>query len=535
MYKTGAELVRYGLEQLNIPHCFATVSDYNHELYHQLSLSTSLRTHKVNHQLSATFMADALSRTSYHGKTGVILTTTDKIVVEGIAEAYISGIPLLVIAGSNSNNSINGIDPQLLLKPVTKACFRVTQLEDIVNTVFDAQTIATSNKPGPVVIEISTALQSQADKLSQPLPEYPQCTGNTTMDQQQGISIDTILNAENPCILVGWGAIGAHSDIIAVAETIAAPVCSVLAGNSAFAAEHPLHAGLMHAPAAKRVLKHCDCLLVIGADSATLDKSELPKPLFHVTLATLANLVDQLKVLQLEPRDSQPIVKAIAKNKRQLRQDWLEHNSKGRVNPIVFFDALANSLQDDATIVTGYGVHRGLTAELLPINRPRGFISPSSAGASGYCIPAVNAIKLANPHKQVIGIVSDDAMIINAMEVVVAVREKLGAIYCLLNSSHQHADNESSPVNWGAFADAMDCGYFPIEDNHNIDIIIRRAFETAAQGQPVILDIHIDSSRNSYYTEYQREKTQLMTSAGENTLSLVKRAIARKISGKETH
>ncbi len=535
MYKTGAELVRYGLEQLNIAHCFATVSDYNHELYHQLSLSTSLRTHKVNHQLSATFMADALSRTSYHGKTGVILTTTDKIVVEGIAEAYISGIPLLVIAGSNSNNSINGIDPQLLLKPVTKACFRVTQLEDIVNTAFDAQTIATSNKPGPVLIEISTALQSQGDKLSQPLPEYPQCADNAAMDQQQDISIDTILNAETPCILVGWGAIDAHSDIIAVAETIAAPVCSVLAGNSAFAAEHPLHAGLMHAPVAKRVLKHCDCLLVIGADSATLDKSELPKPLFHVTLATLANLVDQLKVLQLEPRDNQPIVKAIAKNKRQLRQDWLEHNSKGRVNPIVFFDALANSVQDDATIVTGYGVHRGLTAELLPINRPRGFISPSSAGASGYCVPAVNAIKLANPHKQVIGIVSDDAMIINAMEVVVAVREKLGAIYCLLNSSHQHADNESSPVNWGAFADAMDCGYFPIEDNHNIDIIIRRAFETAAQGQPVILDIHIDSSRNSYYTEYQRVKTQLMTSAGENTLSLVKRAIARKISGKETH
>jgi len=530
MYKTGAELVRYGLEQLNIAHCFATVSDYNHELYHQLSLSTSLRTHKVNHQLSATFMADALSRTSYHGKTGVILTTTDKIVVEGIAEAYISGIPLLVIAGSNSNNSINGIDPQLLLKPLTKACFRVTQLEDIVNTVFDAQTIATSNKPGPVVIEISTALQSQADKLSQPLPEYPQCADNAAMDQPQDISIDTILNAENPCILVGWGAIDAPSDIIAVAETVAAPVCSVLAGNSAFAAEHPLHAGLMHAPAAKRVLKHCDCLLVIGADSATLDKSELPKPLFHVTLATLANLVDQLKVLQLEPRDNQPIVKAIAKNKRQLRQDWLEHNSKGRVNPIVFFDALANSLQDDATIVTGYGVHRGLTAELLPINRPRGFISPSSAGASGYCVPAVNAIKLANPHKQVIGIVSDDAMIINAMEVVVAVREKLGAIYCLLNSSHQHADNESSPVNWGAFAEAMDCGYFPIEDNHNIDIIMRRALETAAQGQPVILDIHMDYSRNSYCTEYQREKIQLATLAGENTLSLVKRAIARKIS-----
>ena len=531
MYKTGAELVCYGLEQLNIPHCFATVSNDNHELYHRLSLSTCLRTHRVNHQLSATFMADALSRTSYYGKTGAILTTTDEIVVEGIAEAYISGIPLLIIAGSNSNHSINAIDPQLLLKPVTKACFRVTQLEDIVSTIFDAQAIATSNKPGPVLIEIPTALQSQADKLSQPLPEYPQCTDNAAMDQQQDISIDTILNAENPCILLGWGAIDAHSDIIAVAETIAAPVCTVLAGNSAFAAEHPLHAGLIYAPAAQRALKHCDCLLVIGADLATVDKSGLPKSLFHLTLATLANLVGQLKVLQLEPRDSQPTVKTIAKNKRQLRQDWLEHNSRGRVNPIVFFDALADSLENDATVVTDYGTHRGLTAELLPINSPRGFISPSCASASGYCVPAVNAIKLANRHKQVIGIVSDDVMIINAMEVVVAVQEKLGAIYCLLNSSQQHTDNATSPVNWGAFADAMDCGYFPIEDNHNIDITIRRAFETATQGQPVIVDVHIDHSRSSYFDTYQRQKIQLATLAGKNTLSLVKQAIARKISG----
>jgi len=531
MYKTGAELVRYALEQLNIPHCFATVSDDNHELYQQLSLSTSLRTHRVNHQLSATFMADALSRTTYDGGASAVLTTTDKIVVEGIAEAYISGIPLLVITGGHSDSgNTNGFDTQVLLKPVTKACFRIAQLEDIVSTIFNAETIATSNKPGPVLIEIPTALQSQADKLSQPLPEYAHCAEHEAINQQQDISVDTVLNAEYPGILVGWGAVGARSDIIAIAETIAAPVCTVLQGNSAFAAEHPLHAGPIHAPAAKRALKHCDCLLVIGADLATLDKSELPKPLFHVTLATLANLVDQLKVLQLEPRDSQPIVKVIAKNKQQLRQDWLEHNSKGRVNPIVFFDALANSLQDDATIVTGYGAHSGLAAELLPINSPRGFISPSSAGASSYCVPAVNAIKLVNPHRQVIGIVSDDAMMINGMEVVMAVREKLGTIYCLLSNSQQHTDNESSPVNWGAFAEAMDCGYFPIEDNHNIDIIMRRALETAAQGQPVILDIHMDYSRNSYCTEYQREKIQLATLAGENTLSLVKRAIARKIS-----
>lgn len=103
----------------------------------------------------------------------------------------------------------------------------------------------------------------------------------------------------------------------------------------------------------------------------------------------------------------------------------------------MFFDSISKALSNQVIVVTGHGTHRTLAAELLPINNPRGFIGPTSFNSMGYCVPAVNAIKLANPDKQVIGIVGDGAMVINGMEAVTAVREKLGAIYCLFNNREQ--------------------------------------------------------------------------------------------------
>ena len=85
-------------------------------------------------------MADAISRTSSPGEIGAILITADAIISQGITEAFISGIPLLIIAGGPlANTPTNGIDQQQLLQPVTKACFKITRLEDIVSTIFEAQ------------------------------------------------------------------------------------------------------------------------------------------------------------------------------------------------------------------------------------------------------------------------------------------------------------------------------------------------------------------------------------------------------------
>jgi acetolactate synthase-1/2/3 large subunit len=226
------------------------------------------------------------------------------------------------------------------------------------------------------------------------------------------------------------------------------------------------------------------------------------------------------------------VAKTIAKYKTQLSEDWLEHNSKGRVNPAVFFQALSKALDSSAIVVTGQGTHRALAAELLPINRPQGFICPSSFNAMSYCVPAVNAIKMANPEKQVVGIVGDGAMMINGMEIQTAVRQKLGTLYCLFNNSQRSTNKNTAHMNWGAFADALECGYFPISNNQGMDTIMRRALETTAQGQPVILEVSIDYSRKTYYAQHQ-EKVRQASLPSRDRLGDVKRAIVRRFTNQK--
>ena len=544
MYRSGAQLVRYALEQLNTEHTFGVLGDPNRAIYQELQQS-NINTHLVNQELSAAFMADAVSRTAQGEAVGTLLITADAIINQGIAEAFITGVPLLIIAGaahSDHQGQKQALDQQQLLQPLTKACFKINRLQDIVSSLFEAHQIATSGKPGPVYLEISMVLQLQGQELEEPLPLHLCAANQPALDLQQiDAAAQALLEADNPVLFAGWGAVSAQAELIALADAVAMPVCTSLPGISAFPAEHSLHAGLAANPSAQRILKDCDQLLAIGIDNTDLDSAELPDNLIQLTPEALSALLYQLKEIQgngkLFEARAKNLSKTIAKYKAQLRDDWLDHNSKGRVNPGIFFDALSTALENqsqhkEAIVVTGHGTHRALTAELLAVNHPRGFICPSSFNAMGYCVPAVNAIKLANPDKQVVGIVGDGAMIINGMEALTAVRQKLGTLYCLFNNSQRNDEKNAGHMNWGAFADALECGYFPITNNQGIDTILRRALETTAQGQPVILEVSMDYSRKTYYDKHQ-DRLQQARLPGRDRLGDVKRAIVRRFTNQK--
>ena len=538
MSETGAQLVRYALEQLKTKHIFTVLGNHNREIYDELNRSTSINAHLLNQEISAVFMADAISRTAADIDLGTVLITADAIISQGIADAFISGIPLLVITGGPvANESTDGIDPLQLLQPVTKACFKVTEFNEIISSIFEAQLMAISDKPGPVVVEIPINLQVHKDDLEEPLPVHLSAANQPQIDQDQlEICAQKLMDAENPSLFLGWGTARHQKQLVATADFLAAPVCTSLQGNSAFPAEHPLHAGLIANPSARHALKDCDCLISIGVNDHDLKYAELPKQVIQLEPETIPALLHRLQAIgntEIESKTApkaKKIIQQIAKDKAELKEGWLEHNNRGRVNPAVFFTALSKALNNDAIVVTGYGSHGALAAELLPINNRQDFISPSSFNAKGYCVPAVNAIKLANPKKQVVGIVDDGAMIISGMEVITAVREQLGTVYCLFNNNERTANKSLGHINWGSFADALECGYFLIANNHDIDIIMRRALETAAHGQPVIVEISIDYSRKTHYTQLI-EKAQQASLPSRDKLGRVKRAIVRKIMG----
>lgn len=589
MNKTGAWLVHYALEQLGVTHTFGIPGIANAEIYDELEQSSQITPHLVNHEMSAAFMADALNRTN-PDSIGIMLIVSGAGVTHsatGIGEAYLAGIPMLIIAGiADYKNTAyektthqDSIDQQELLKPLTKASFQITEHQQIIEIIFNAYNIATSEKPGPVLIEIPVSVQIASADIEEPLSIHLSAANQEQLeysDVEVSSTAKYLLDADHPGILVGWGAVDAQSELIALAEQLGAPVSTTLSGISSFPARHPLHSGMIFGPAAvpsaRNAFENCDCLLAIGTSFSQIDTASgsvvPPEKLIHIdsdkqvfnrvypatqTLCgepkqILNSLLYKLQAHQEQPAQSDELCAAIASDKAAFKKEWLSHNSKGRVNPAVFFDKLHSAIntdpnQEESIIITDDGNHCFLAAELMPINNSRGFITASNFNAMGYCVPAVNAAKIVNPNKQVIGIVGDGAMLMSGMEALTAVREKLGTIYCIFNdgqlsrishsqeiTNNQKTCTQLGNVNWGAFADAIECGYFSINNNNEIETALRRALETAAHGQPVFIDVAIDYSRRSNFAQGVEIAT-LSELSGRDKLRLVSRAIVRKIMG----
>ena len=575
MSKTGAQLVCYALEQLGIEHTFATVGTKNAVIYDQLSQSKTVSTHIVKHDMSAAFMADAVSR-AHPDQVGTMLIASDTGVtqaISGIAQALLAGSPLLIIAGAPALDLEAAIDQQAVLAPLTKAAFKINEHQRLIETLFEAYNRAISAPQGPVFVEISLDLQRTVSAIKEPLPRYgaPIYEDLTTKNISLiGAAIEQLLKAKNPGIFVGWGAVDAQAELIALAEAIAAPVTTTMQGLSSFPNQHPLHAGMIFGPgalpSAQNAFADCDCVLAIGTSfndmSIASDSVIWPEKLIHIdhdavtvntefpnnialcgdVKALITALLLQLQEQQQNARLNSSLINRIASDKAALKDDWYAHNSRGQVNPAVFFDYLSEALDDDAILVAEAGQDSFLAAELMAINSPRGFISATNLNTLGYCVPAVNAAKLVNPNRQVVGIVGEAAMTVTGMEALLAVREKLGTVYCIFNDgsysaakNHPMATGNSrnrnyGDVNWGAFADAIDCAYIRIEHNNEIETALRRTLETAAQGQPIFVDVHIDYSRTSHYGE-ETPRANVSGLSKRDKMASLSRGIMRKFSG----
>jgi acetolactate synthase-1/2/3 large subunit len=396
--KSGAWLIQYALEQLGISHTFGIPGAENAEIYNQLSQSKQITPLLVNHEMNAAFMADAVSRTRA-GSVGTMLIVSGSGVthaISGIGEAYLAGVPLLIIAGasslssassSQSANSRPSIDSKEILKPLTKATFSVSDHQQILETLFAAYNIAIKDRPGPVFVEIPADIQILSADIEEPLPLYTESRDEAdelTSDTDFNTAARQLLEAQSPGIIVGWGAVDAHSEVTALAQQIGAPVCTTLSGVSSFPAQHPLHAGMIFGPAAipsaENAFKDCDCLLAIGTNLNAADTAsgsvDLPKNIIYITsekqnldhqeTATLlhGNIQQIATHLLYKIQEQQPaavsrkaLIDDIASHKALFRQEWLNHNSRGRVNPAVFFDRLQAAVNNDAIIITDDGLH----------------------------------------------------------------------------------------------------------------------------------------------------------------------------------
>lgn len=576
MKKTGAALARFALEQLGVSHTFGIPGVHNTELYDELNASPHIQPVLVAHECGAAFMADAFSRTGQRIGTLVIVPAAGVThAASGIGEAGLDGIPMLIISGGiHSENGrqyqLHDIDQHALLKPITKATFRILSHAEVIPTLYEAYRIATGGEPGPVFVELPYNIGNFLGEVED-MPLFQPAPPAAAADQQTLREMARqLVAARHPGLFLGWGAMAAQRELIELAEWLDAPVCTTLQGLSAFPANHPLHVGMgfgaYAVPAAEQAFAACDCLLAVGTRFSEIPTGSysmpVPEQLLHIDInpqvfnanfpaslclagdaaLIIPALLGEVRALLGQPRSSS-LPAQIARDKAAYLQQWLQHDSGKRVNPALFCQALRAQLADDALVVADDGNHTFLLAELLPIHGPRGFISPSDFNAMGYCVPAVIGAKLANPQRQVVGVVGDGALRMTGLELVTASSLQLGVPLFVFNDGElsQIAQAQEipynrktctvlKPLNLAALAEATGAAFLSIESNAECAAGIAQAMQLAEAGQPVLVDVRIDYSKRTRFTEGVVKAT-LKRFTPRDKVRVIGRALWRRVTG----
>ncbi|UTA46978.1 thiamine pyrophosphate-binding protein [Simiduia sp. 21SJ11W-1] len=576
MKKTGAWLVRYALEQLNIRHTFGIPGVHNTEIYDELDQSEVIEPVLVTHEGCGAFMADAVSRTS--GRVGVLVIVPAAgatHAASGIGEAFLDGIPMLIICGGVRSDSQYGyqlheLDQHQMLAPITKATYKIASHAELVPTLFEAYNTAISGEPGPVFVEVPVNIQldlGPVDLLPQYRAPQPQ---PVAQDDDIAAAARMLAAAKRPGLFLGWGALGASEAAIAIAECLNAPVATTLQGLSVFPGNHRLHTGMSFGPAAvpaaTEAFKGCDCLLAVGTRFAEIGTASfgvtVPEHLIHLDINPAVFNVNYKASLSLEGDAAQllPLLASrlralapvgrtddvpalIARHKQAYQAQWFAHNVVGRVNPAKFFAALRARLADTDFVVADDGNHTFLTAELMPIHAPGRFISPTDFNCMGYAVPAVIGAKLANPQAQVVGIIGDGAFLMTAMELVTAKAMGVGAVFAVFNDGELSQISQAQQVPYNrktctelrdvrmeGIALATGVTYLKLEHNEAIEARLDEALAQAAKGVAVLLDVYVDYSKKTRFTE-GIVRTNLNRLPLPTKVRMITRALWRRVTG----
>ncbi|MGQ0683714.1 thiamine pyrophosphate-binding protein [Bradyrhizobium sp.] len=547
MKRTGAWLAVYALEQIGARFTFGIPGVHTTELYDALNNSNRITQVLVTHEGGAAFMADAIGRlTDSIGVLTVVPAAGLTHAASGIGEAFLDGVPMLVISGGPRTDTphryqLHQMDTHRFMGGLTKATFRVERHEDVAPTLFKAYEIAISGEPGPVYVELPVNILLLTEEIAE-LPSFqPPQTARVEAADDIARAAGLLAKAKHPRIFAGWGARDATAELIHLAEWLDAPVATTLQGLSIFPGNHPLHVGFgfgaSAVPAAQNAFAHCDCMIAIGTRFAEIATGSygaaVPDNLIHIDInpaaiganyparvgitgdaaAVLNELLTALEACA-PPRPPSPGRREqIARDKAAYRESWYRHDAADIVNPARFFDELRRAIPDDSILAIDDGNHTFLTAELMPIHAAKSVILPTDFNCMGYAVPAAIGAKLAFPARSVQAIVGDGAFMMTCMEILTASSNGLGVVYYVFNDGElaQIAQAQSIPygrkpctqigkLNIEGVAVATGAAFLPMNDNAAIAGVIAEANAIARGGRPVIVGVRIDYSKRTAFT-----------------------------------
>jgi len=464
--KTGAQIVVDTLVDLGVETIFGYTGGVVLPLFDRL-YDAPIRCIIPRHEQGGCHMADAYARAS--GKVGVVIATSGPgacNLTTGLGTAMMDSIPLVALTGQVrtdliGNDAFQEADTTGITRPVTKYNSIVKDIKDLERTVREAFFIASTGRPGPVLVDlpvdISVGKYACNGKAEIDLPGYRIRTKGHA--RQISMAAEAINKAERPVLYVGGGVIIANAaeELRALVEKAHLPVTMTLLGLGSFDQRKPESLDMlgMHGSAyANYAVQECDLLIAVGArfdDRVTgkvatfapnakivhidIDPASISKNV-HVDIPVVGDarhiLIELTK--EVEYRERGPWFAKIAewKKKHPFRYD----KKAKTIKPQYVIDEICRQTKHDAIITTGVGQNQMWTAQFYKFVKPRQFISSGGLGTMGFGLPAAIGAQVARPDATVVDIDGDHSFNMTMTELATAVQYELPIKVCILNNGY---------------------------------------------------------------------------------------------------
>ena len=470
---TGARAIIASLEAEGVDTIFGYPGGQAIKIYDALYDSPKIRHVLARHEQAATHMADGYARAT--GKVGVVLVTSGPgatNTVTGIATAYMDSIPLVVITGQVTRGVIGTdafqeSDIVGITMPIVKHSFLLQSTDDLTRTFREAFYIASTGRPGPVLIDVPSDLSGAEMVFHYPdsvnLPSYrPTYRGNA---KQVRACAELIRSAKRPLLYAGGGVVASHAcqELTELAEKMRIPVITSLMGKGAMRCSNPLNLGPvgMHGSKyANMAVMECDLLIACGArfsDRMTGKVSEFAPhaKIVHIDIdpAEIGKIVnpdvpivgDVKTVLaavnrRLDETGAEPVGEAWCREVFGWRERWPFYTSDfadfpDKIAPEVLLGQLSDKLDPERSIVTTeVGQHQMWALQNIHREHARTFISSGGLGTMGFGFPAAIGAKLGCPEDEVVCVAGDGSFQMNSQEMATAAANRVPVKVLIVNN-----------------------------------------------------------------------------------------------------
>jgi len=537
----GSQIIVESLIKENVEYMFGYPGGVVIPIFHEL-YNAPIKFILSRHEQGAIHAADGYARAS--GKPGVVLATSGPgatNLITGIATAHLDSVPLVVFTGQVStsmigNDAFQEVDVTGITRPISKHNYLVQDIKDLARIIKEAFYIATTGRPGPVVIDVPVDISNGIHKF-----EYPESISMRSYKPTYEGHPGQILKAcklieasKRPVIYSGGGVIisDASEELREFVKKTGIPVTTTLLGMGAFPETDPLSLEMlgMHGTYfANYTVHHSDLLIAIGArfdDRVTGKISEFiphakvihididPASVSKNVLVDVPIVGDCKKVLRemIKEVKAPSIDEWVAEVKKVKKENPLQYeNTEEEIKPQYVIEQLYKETKGKAVITTEVGQNQMWAAQFYKYTEPRTFISSGGLGTMGFGLPAAIGAQLARPDRRVIDIAGDGSIQMNVQELIVAAQHRLPVIVAILNNGFLGMVRQWQQLFWDKryshtcinyapdfvkLAEAYNCVGMRVTKKEDVIPAIKKALKIT--DKPIIIDFVVSKEENVY-------------------------------------